>query len=466
MHATATSADELIAALHDPGLTTILVSGTITGAPTLRLAPGQRLIGKEPGARIAFAPGVDGLQLTTENQVRGLTLQASPERRAIWNDTTVSSLGTIALYELTTSGQVQIIAQDRVRGGHVVVDGLDVIAADARERPDRPAGYGVHVLQGAFTLYNLQPDPAVFLTAELLRISVGREGAPVLGSGVFVSGQSDAGGRVLLSRLETGAVCTDGRIEPGTAGLITGGVFVLHGVTAEEVRNRGPVTTHGVNDMVLDNWGIINRWVAEAPITSHGPSGVGFVNFGPINELAIRAPVETFGRGARGFNVYAGQVARAEFHSITTHGDAGVGVQVSKPLGRLLVHHGIRTEGGTGGSLVKGVIKQLPAYGISVLAGGEVGEIEINGGLMTTGDGVVSLRIEGEVRAMRVYGGVRATGQGSDAILIAGGTAPLTNLDVTAADGVAVRLKGANLTAMLGVAAHGSAGDVVTEDPT
>ena len=33
--------------------------------------------------------------------------------------------------------------------------------------------------------------------------------------------------------------------------MITGGVFELYGASVEEVRNRGPVTTYGVNDMVL-----------------------------------------------------------------------------------------------------------------------------------------------------------------------------------------------------------------------
>lgn len=38
-----------------------------------------------------------------------------------------------------------------MRGGHVDVDGLDIIAADARGEKERPHGYGVYVLHGAFT---------------------------------------------------------------------------------------------------------------------------------------------------------------------------------------------------------------------------------------------------------------------------------------------------------------------------
>jgi hypothetical protein len=454
---------DLVSATGDGSVQRIMVIGTITGAPSIRLAPGQQLVGQGTGAGIVFISGVDGLQLTSANTVCGLKLETQPDKRAIFNDTSVSTFATITLTDVTTVGQVQIIARDGVRGGHVSVDGLDVIAADARTRADRPHGYGVHVLQGAFTLWNLQPDPEVVVTAELLRISLGRDGTPVLGGGVFVSGHSDAGGRLKISRLETGPVFSNGKLAVGTANMITAGVFVLYGTSVDVVRNRGPVNTYGVNDMVLDSWGIVDRWIAEAPITSHGPSGVGFVNFGTMNQLCILAPIETFGAGARGFNVYTGQVATAEFHSITTHGDAGVGVQVSKPLGRLSVHHGIKTQGGTGPSLVKGVIKQLPAYAISVLEGSVVGEIAVTGGVSTQADEVTTLNVQGEIRAMRINDGIRAYGKNSNAVVVEGGVVPLTNLEMSAENGAAVRLRGAHITALLGVIAHGSAGDLVVE---
>jgi hypothetical protein len=74
-------------------------------------------------------------------------------------------------------------------------------------------------------------------------------------------------------------VYSDGRIEPGTADQISGGVFVVYGTSVELVVNRGPVTTYGDNDMALDNWGDIDRWISEDKIATFGPSGVGFVNF-------------------------------------------------------------------------------------------------------------------------------------------------------------------------------------------
>lgn len=61
--------------------------------------------------------------------------------------------------------------------------------ADTRALNERADGLGLAVLPGAFTLYNLQADDNVVITAELLDISAGKENAPICGSGVFISGQ-------------------------------------------------------------------------------------------------------------------------------------------------------------------------------------------------------------------------------------------------------------------------------------
>ena len=76
-------------------------------------------------------------------------------------------------------GQVQILARDQVREGDVAVRGLHVIDADTRTRNEQSHGFGVYVLEGAFTIYNLQQDDDVVITAELEGISAGKEGAPV-----------------------------------------------------------------------------------------------------------------------------------------------------------------------------------------------------------------------------------------------------------------------------------------------
>lgn len=114
----------------------------------------------------------------------------------------------------------------------------------------------------------------------------------------------------------------------------------MYGAHVDEVRTHGAVVTYGPNDMVLDNWGNVDRWIAEGDVRSHGPSGIGFVNFGTTRIFRALRPVETFGRGARGFNAYDGLIETAEFERIETHADAGVGVQISRPVTHLIVHGG------------------------------------------------------------------------------------------------------------------------------
>ena len=407
---------ELVSATREREVGTITVSESVTDAPSVRLSPGQVLRGAGDRAEIRFAAGVDGLQLTSDNEVRNIRLSAAPDKRSVFNDTSVESLGRLTLVGLAATGQVQILARDKVRSGHIEVKGLDIVAADARAWTERPHGYGVYVIQGAFTLWNMQADEGVTITAELSGLSAGRVGAPVLGSGVFVSGAGDKGGRLLVSRLETGAIYSDGKIPAGTPDQITGGVFTVYGCRADVVRNRGPVTTYGVNDMVLDNWGFVDRWIAEEKVTSYGPSGIGFVNFGSVNELKVLAPIETFGLGARAFNVYAGTVQLAEFDRIVTHADGAVGVQISQPIGRIVVHRGIETFGGTGKSLVKGVITTLSAIGLSVKPGGSAQEIEVDGGIVTNGPGIVPIELHGTIGSLRVSGGFKAAGGGFDEI--------------------------------------------------
>ncbi len=231
-----------------------------------------------------------------------------------------------------------------------------------------------------------------------------------------MSGGGDAASRLIVPLLETGAVYSDGGIPPGTPDQITGGVFTVYGAYVNVVRNRGPVVTYGVNDMVLDNWGAVDRWTAEDKITSFEPSGIGFVNFGTINELKMQAPVETFGQGARGFNVYTGTVGLAEFDRVTTHADGAIGVQISRPIGRLVVHRGIETFGGTGQSLVKGVVMTLSAIALSIKPGASAREITIKGGVKTRGKGIPALELNGSVEQFHVEGGFEATGGGFEKI--------------------------------------------------
>ena len=271
---------ELQAAATDADVQHIVIAMPLDGVPSLRLSPGQVLTGCDAQCALRFAAGSDGLELSANNRVEGLELVTDPDKRAIFNDTGIDNLGRLGLHNLTVTGVVRLLARDRVRGGHVDAHNVDILPADARGYEDRPSGYGVEVVPGAFTLWNQHDDPAITITAELTGLGAGRAGAPVRGSGIFVSGNGDKGGRVVVRQLETGAVYSEGGIAAGTPDRISGGVFVVHGACVDLVRNRGPVTTYGPNDMVLDNWGTVDRWISDDKVTSFGSSGIGFVNFG------------------------------------------------------------------------------------------------------------------------------------------------------------------------------------------
>jgi len=58
------------------------------------------------------------------------------------------------------------------------------------------------------------------------------------------------------------------------------------------------------------------------------------IQFAEFGTLRAPVPIETFGTGARGFNVYDGELREASFVSITTHADAGAGIQISRRLRR------------------------------------------------------------------------------------------------------------------------------------
>ena len=393
------------------------------------MSPGKQLVG-EADSIIEFKGGIDGIEVSRDNKIDGLTFIVEPSRRALFNSSDVESFGTLSLQNVKTIGQIQLLATGSVRSGHVIAQNVEIIKADVRERQDRPNGFGVHVLQGAFTLWNQQTDSNVTITAHLTGLKAGSEENPVQGCGIFVSGAGDVGGRLVVDLLETAEIHSNGGIKQGTADVITGGVFVVYGAHVKKVVNRGPVTTYGVNDMVLDNWGIVNEWVAEGRITSRGPSGIGFVNFNEIKTIRVLSDIETHGIGARGFNVYAGSVKHAEFKRIVTHANAAVGIQISRPVGTLVVHEDIETFGGEGESLVKGVITQLSADGLSVKEGGTIDTVEIGGRIVTNGENVRSLHVQGEINTITVKGGIVSKGLKSKAVLIENGNVSLNGIEI------------------------------------
>jgi hypothetical protein len=409
----------------------IEVDGLVTGMPMITLRPGTTL----RGGTLRF--GAKGIRLSAGNTLADITILVPDHEVAISNDTGVADFGTLTLRKVHTRGQVLVLAEDEVRTGHVIVDGLTVVSADLRGRTRRQHAFGVDAMPGAFTVWNRQPDPASRITASLTGISAGAADSPVRGSGAYIAGRP-GGGTVEVDVLRTGPVFADGGIEPGTPDLISGGVFVVSGARVDTVVNDGPVTTFGANDMVLDNWGEVGTWTARAPVTSHGPSAIGFVQFGVLGRLDVQAPITTHGAGARGFNVYDGRLGSARFRRIVTHGDGAIGIQISRDVPDVEIVEDVTTAGGLGASLVKGVQTPLRAIAVSIKPEGRIRTLTVGGSLRTGGDEVITLDVEGALESLTVRGGITATGTGSVAVRAAGNIAGLDEISVTAPHGLAM----------------------------
>lgn len=81
----------------------------------------------------------------------------------------------------------------------------------------------------------MNPDPNSLITVSAKKISIGLKNAPVIGSGIFIAGAGDKGGRVEIDDLDTNDVYSTGKIPMGVADIITGAVFIVNGAHAKKV---------------------------------------------------------------------------------------------------------------------------------------------------------------------------------------------------------------------------------------
>ena len=408
-------------------------TGTDEGTADTEIALGQSILlngplilpagvtltasGRQPRI-LGFSHG-DGIGLTANNTVKNIAIQTAADARAIFiQPTTATDLGTLTLKNLRVTGMVQLTTRTPAQTVQIVADRVDVVFADTRNYTETQLKYGVTVEQGAFTVHNFSASEDSLITATLTDISVGRLEAPVLGSGIFIAGFGDKGGKVEVSTLTTGEVHSHGMIPGGQPNLITGGIFILSGAHATEIVSKEVVYTYGVNDMTLDVWGEVDSWITEKAVRSFGTSGIGFVNFGTVHHFEAKEPIETFGSGARAFNQYDGTIDEATFAGLITHGDGSIGMQVSRPVGSISITGDIETHGGIGDSLVKGVIMELEAMALSIQADGHIQKLTVGGNLITHGDGVTTVRVDGGTADTTTIGGeIQALGEGATTLL-------------------------------------------------
>ncbi|QRN48738.1 hypothetical protein KYI11_00680 [Macrococcoides bohemicum] len=386
----------------------IEITNSIVVPSSLQIPKGTALNGTEERPVLLSFENADGLALEGNNTISNIALQTAPDHRAIYINSLEEDLGTIELNKLTVTGQVQILTRAPQKSLNLKVDGLNIVSADTRRYTEKPLKYGVTVYQGALTVYNYNSDKEALINASIENVSIGNPLAPVIGTGVFIAGFNENGGQVQLNKLHTNAIYSNGMIPFGQPTLITAGIFILSGAHAKSIITDGPVTTYGVNDMVLDVWGIVDEWVVNDYIRSYGTSGIGFVNFGEVKHFVAKYPIETYGSGARGFNQYDGTIDYAEFEAITTYGDGSIGMQFSKPVGSIKVNKSIETYGGSGESLVKGEIQTLSAIALSIKEGGAIESLTVLNDITTHGEEVQAVVIDegAELNTVSIEGAI------------------------------------------------------------
>lgn len=408
----------------------IVLENSISAPNSIVLKEGKKITSNNDDVLLSFINS-DGIALTGDNEISNISVQTSPNKRAIYINSNLENLKQITLKNLSTTGMVQLLTRNNNKNLRVVIDGLDIISADTRAYPERPMKYGVNVYQGALTIYNFNPDEESSIEVYAENISLGRDNAPVIGSGVFISGFNDEVGKVRVEKLTTNDIYTNGMIPTGQPNLISGAIFIVYGAYAKEIISKGLVKTYGTNDMVLDVWGEVDTWTTEDKIISRGPSGIGFVNFGIVHNFKALDDIETFGLGSRGFNQYDGTINNAYFKNIKTIGNGSIGMQFSKPVGKIEIDGDITTKGSIGETLVKGEIKKLNADAISVLDGAVIEELNISGNLITEGEKAAGYHLNGgEVKKLHLKGQVRVDKEKSKEVIIENnGVSDLTDLE-------------------------------------
>ena len=104
-----------------------------------------------------------------------------------------------------------------------------------------------------------------------------------------------------------------------------------------------------------------------------------------------------------------GTIGKAKFTDIETFGDGAVGIQISQPVGDIIVKNNVVTHGGVGKSLVNGLVLKLSADAISIKKGGKVDSLSIGGDIITHGKDVQGyvLHQEAEVKQFELKGEIK-----------------------------------------------------------
>ncbi|ATZ16690.1 hypothetical protein JN01_0088 [Entomoplasma freundtii] len=371
----------------------IVITKNLTFNQSILIPPKVKISGATGKETICFRKANSGLLFTKNNEITNLQIEGfSPQSKVIRFHNSHQVEGTYLLKNIIVLRGCIILISRKINGRlRLTINQVVIKEADATQFKERPFGYNVRVLQGALTIWNKDRKNIPIIVVK--KVALGQKNKPIYGSGIMVAGTKHA--QLKVDLLTTDEIHNDGKIPVGIANLITGAVFVITNAHVKEIINHQVITTYGYNDMVLDNWGVVDSWKAFQKISSQGRSAIGFVNFGYIKNLALEGPIETFGEGSRGINNYDGTIDKLSLAKITTHGDGAIGFQISKPIGDVIIKGNLETYGGLGKSLVKGVIQELKATALSIKPGGSIKSFRIEGKMIVHNQQIPTLEVLG-----------------------------------------------------------------------
>ena len=81
---------------------------SINAVNTIKLKEVQKLISNKKNILLSFING-GGIELTGDNEISNISIQTSPDKRAIYIDSNLEDLKEIALKNLTVTGMVQLL---------------------------------------------------------------------------------------------------------------------------------------------------------------------------------------------------------------------------------------------------------------------------------------------------------------------------------------------------------------------
>ena len=454
--------DELVEASQDRTARYLIVRNDLTDVPSIKLLPFQSVAGEFDGKKIEFQPGVDGFCLSKGNELKNLTIIASPERRAIYQDPDAESLATQHLHRINVCGQISFIVGDKTKKGRIDASFVHVSKASTMHFGERPNRFGVDMIQGALTIWNRSENMSE-IEVDIAHFSCGSEAEPINGSGLVIAGTDEMMGEVKVNFLSVGNVYTKGEIGKGVADIVGAGIAVGYRVLVRHINIYGHIVCQGGNEMGIYNWGVIERGSMTDRLETHGSNGCGFINAGNINRFDFIADIETFGVGARGFYMFDGTVKDIHFNKITTHGDAACGVQFDRYIDVMSFSKGVEVFGNAINVLFADTVVKASADAISLKQGATVRLLKVTGDLISHGTDVHTICCEAAIEKMMVSGRVVATGDKSVALKVKDGYFGADNTEFVSEGYAAVEIEKAKINNCHGLVARGKAHDLLID---